>query len=245
MSSGISVQQEQTMHPRSTRSFFYKLSVLLMVLQCIVALPLQAQMTSQALSLPPEDIIAPKVVHQSSDRGMNPNGTYFFNADVTDDVGVQSVTLFYRTVGEPQYIAIPMGAFSDGAYSALLAPDAVKPPGIEYYLQAKDISGNAVLVGAAFSPLKMDVTGTAATPAASQASSEGSSVANHEIDTAFDPSAKKDSSEGKSSSKKWWWIAAGVVAVGVIAASSGGGGGGSDPAPPTTGGITVTAPLPQ
>lgn len=238
------------MHTRSNRSFFYKLSVLLMVLQCIVALPLQAQMSSQALSLPAEDIIAPKVVHQSTDRGVNPNGTYFFNADVTDDVGVQSVTLFYRVVGEPQYIAIPMGAFADGDYSALLAPDAVKPPGIEYYLQAKDTSGNAVLVGAAFSPLKMDVAVKAVVPAAAaaQSSPKGGSVANDDIDAAFDSSQKKDSSEGKSSSKKWWWIAAGVLAVGVIAASSGGGGGGSDPAPPpaaTTGGITVTAPLPQ
>jgi len=205
----------------------------------IVASAVSAQTLGQALDLPSEDIIAPRVEHQVADRGVNPNGTYFFNTSVTDNVGVQSVSLFYRTIGEKQYVALPMSHQGGDHYAALLSPEAVKPPGIEYYIQAKDTSGNAVLVGAAFSPLQLSVSeAPASSPSPAQLATGGAAVA-HE---------PNDKPSQKSTSKKWWWIAAGVIAVGAIAAGSSGGGGGSshDNTPAaTTGTLTVTAPLPQ
>lgn len=215
----------------------------LLILQLIFPLPLQAQLVTQDLSLVGEDVIAPKVVHQLQHRGMNPNGTYFFNADVTDDVAVQSVTLFYRTIGDDQYVSVPMTSTKPPAYSALLSPQSVRAPGVEYYIRAKDSSGNAVLVGAAFSPLSMAV--------AAPAAGSGESLSTQKISTAApaspEPSQKEE--KEKSSISKWWWVAAGVVVVALVAGGSGGGGGGHDdsaPTPPaTTGGLTVTAPLPQ
>jgi len=229
------------MHRSRKRISLRQFWILLLIVQWIFPLPLQAQVANQVLSLPPEDVIAPRVVHQAQNRGTNPNGTYFFSADVTDDIAVQSVTLFYRTIGDQQYVAIPMMQAKPPSYGALLSPQSVKAPGIEYYIQAKDSSGNAVLVGAAFSPLKMAVI----TPAVG----DGKSLATQQISSAADTSSKDEPAKEKTSGiNKWWWIAAGAVVVGLVAGGSGGGGGGSDdPTPPaaTTGGFTVSAPLPQ
>lgn len=213
--------------------------IFLITLQLIFPFQLQAQVADNTLTLPAQDIIAPKVVHNPTNRGTNPNGTYYFAAEVTDDVEVQSVTLFYRTKGDQQYVAIPMRSAKPPLYTALLSPDSVKAPGIEYYIQAKDSSGNAVLVGAAFSPLSMAVAAPVTTDGkpVQQTSSVSESSRADESDT-----------EKKSGVSKWWWVAAGVVVVALVAGGGGGGGGGGDdpiPPPATTGGITVTAPLPQ
>ena len=229
------------MHKSRLQNFSGRLSISLLILQLIFPLHLQAQVDSQTLSLPADDIIAPKVVHESESRGVNPNGTYFFSADVTDDVAVQSVTLFYRTKGDQHYVAIPMTSSKPPSYGALLSPESVKAPGIEYYIQAKDSSGNAVLVGAAFSPLSMAVL----VPVNPKA------LASKQTSSSTDTSPGGDTgTEKKSSNAKWWWIAAGVVVVALVAGGGGGGGGGGDdpaphPTPPSTGGITITAPLPQ
>lgn len=220
------------MHRFRSQLSMRQIWIFLITLQLIFPLQLQAQVANQTLTLPAEDIIAPKVVHNPTNRGTNPNGTYYFAAEVTDDVAVQSVTLFYRTKGDQQYIAIPMRSSKPPLYTALLSPESVKAPGVEYYLQAKDSSGNAVLVGAAFSPLSMAVLAPAPTDGKS-AQKSGTP-------------ADEPASEKKSGISKWWWVAAGVVVVALAAGGGGGGGGGDDPAPPPpTGGITVTAPLPQ
>jgi hypothetical protein len=227
------------MHNARSNIFLRQFWIPLLILQLIFPWQLHAQVVTQELALPGEDVIAPKVVHQLQNRGVNPNGTYFFNADVSDDVAVQSVTLFYRTIGDQQYVSSPMTATKPPIYSALLSPQSVRAPGVEYYIQAKDSSGNAVLVGAAFSPLSMAVA-----PAAAE---DGKSVATSQIGAGTSSTVSDEPEEEKKSGiNKWWWVAAGVVAVGLIAAAGGGGGGGGgddDPAP--TGGITVTAPLPE
>jgi hypothetical protein len=224
------------MHNARSRTFLRQFWIPLLILQLIFPLPLQAQLVTQDLSMVGEDVIAPKVVHQLQNRGVNPNGTYFFNADVTDDVAVQSVTLFYRTIGDDQYVSVPMSSSNPPAYSALLSPQSVRAPGVEYYIQAKDSSGNAVLVGAAFSPLSMAV--------AAPAAGSDESLSTQKISTAAESSSSdKPVAEEKSGISKWWWVAAGVVVVALVAGGSGGGGGGDDD--PDTGGITVDAPLPQ
>lgn len=227
------------MHRFPSRSSLRQIWIFLITLQLVFPLQLQAQVENQTLTLPAEDIIAPKVIHNPTNRGTNPNGTYFFAAEVTDDIAVQSVTLFYRTKGDQQYVAIPMTSSKPPLYTALLSPDSVRAPGIEYYIQAKDSSGNAVLVGAAFSPLSMAVLVPVTTDGKPAQTSSRADIS----------PADEPATEEKSGASKWWWVAAGVVVVALIAGGGGGGGGGGDdpaPTPPaTTGGIVITAPLPQ
>ena len=176
------------------------------------------------LSLPSADLIAPQVVHENISEPASPGANHKFNATVTDNVGVQSVTLFYRTVGSKDYKRKPMSNQGSSTYSAVVDASEIWEPGIEYYIQATDTAGNNLLHGYSFSPLMVSVS--AAAPAA---------VAQKEVSIA--PKEEK-------SSNKWLWIGLGVLAVAVAA---GGGGGDSGPAsapstPTATLTITTTEP---
>ena len=115
-------------------------------------------------------------------------------------------------------------------YQAVIAPDEVKEPGIEYYIQAKDQAGNASLKGFAFSPMKVLVVRPYSTGIDKQTADAATAS----------PVKQSKEKKDKKSSNKWWWIAGGVVLVGLAAA--GGGGGSSSKSPPAT--LSVTAPVP-
>jgi len=62
-------------------------------------------------------------------------------ATVTDNVAVQSVTLYYRTVGAPAFTSLAMAA-EGNVYSATIPATAVTTAGVEYYIVALDTSNN-------------------------------------------------------------------------------------------------------
>jgi hypothetical protein len=62
-------------------------------------------------------------------------------ATITDNLGVQGATLYYRTKGVGAFSSLPMtpGTF----YSrSIPAGVVVRPAGVEYYLEAADAAGN-------------------------------------------------------------------------------------------------------
>ncbi len=59
-------------------------------------------------------------------------------ADVTDNVGVQGVTLYYRGIGATDYLSKTMINTTGDRYSATLEGSLVTSPGLEYYIEADD-----------------------------------------------------------------------------------------------------------
>ncbi len=59
------------------------------------------------------------------------------NATVTDNVAVDSVTLYYRTVGEAEWKSLAMTNLND-KYSAVINANNITTAGLEYYIDAFD-----------------------------------------------------------------------------------------------------------
>lgn len=180
---------------------------------------------AEQLSLPSADLIAPQVIHENISEPAAPDSNQTFSATVTDNVGVQSVTLFYRNVGSKDYKRKPMSNSGSSTYSAVVDAREIREPGIEYYIQATDSAGNNLLHGYSFSPLMITVSAATAAKSASSAVKK---------ETALAPKEEK--------SNKWLWIGLGALAVAVAAGGGGGGESGSAPTPTATLTITTTEP---
>ena len=178
------------------------------------------------LSLPSGDLIAPVITQDKYEETVRPGISHEVEVKVTDNVDVNLVTMFYRTIGKGEYKRLTMQKVgTSDFYVVKINADEIKSPGIEYYIQAMDFAGNTVLHGHSFSPLsvKLDTTNTLA------AESNKDALINTE----------SDDEKGIS---KWVWIGLGVVLVGAVASSSSSDGGGDEPA--TTGTVTITGPTP-
>lgn len=61
--------------------------------------------------------------------------------------------LHVRTAGDTTYTSMPMQPAGEGYWSATLQPDAVRAPGLEYFIEGMSTAGHAIpLVGAADQP---------------------------------------------------------------------------------------------
>jgi hypothetical protein len=180
---------------------------------------------AESLSLPSADLIAPQVVHESITEPAATGSSQKITAKVTDNVGVQSVTLFYRTVGAKDYKRKPMLNQGNDIYAATLDADEIREPGIEYYIQATDTAGNNLLHGYSFSPLVISVAAGAARVAAAPAAAPA---------PVSKPAKEVKVEQKEESSNKWLWIGLGAL---VVAAAAGGGGGDSGPSTAT---LTIT-----
>ena len=140
--------------------------------------------------------------------------SYQISAKVSDDNGIESVVLHYRTIGSNDRFRdlnlIP--SRSDGFYSAVIPGAHLEHPGIEYYIEAEDHAGNRTQQPSSDSPKEIFFE-------------EAINVAREE--------------EKSASGKKWWWIALGVLAAGALVAASDDGG--SDGGGAT---LNVEAPTP-
>ncbi len=200
----------------------FRVALVLLLCQSLAFSPL---VFAEQLALPSGDLVAPKISFSPISKSINAGGVLELSTTVTDNVGIQSVTLFYRTIGASNYERIALQRIGQ-TDQYRVAIDTVQSSGIEYYLQATDLAGNTLLRGYSFSPLIINVNATDFSTTISTAET-------------LEPRLKMESE--KSSSKKWLWIGLGVLAVGAMAA----GGGGSDPEPSiTTGTVTITGRTP-
>jgi len=199
---------------------------LLVVLVCESFIFSNLLWASEQLSLPSPDITAPEVTHNPITDPVMSDSTLTIQATVTDNVGVKSVTLFYRVVGDQVYQQLNMKRIGwTDTYSGNI--EKVPSPGIEYFIQAEDTAGNTLLHGYSFSPLTVKVQPSAATPELA--------TVKPEPQVPLTVTSKK-----KSSSMKWVWIGVGVLALGALAAGSGSSGGDTD-----QGTVVVSGPTPQ
>lgn len=160
------------------------------------------------LSLPSGDLIAPEVFYEPSTTPIAAGTSAKISAKVTDNVGVSSVILFYRTKGAEKYNRVAMSQIGEtDQYEIVLDKDIIVSPGLEYYIQASDYAGNTLLHGYAFSPLSLSVA-PAAVPESTTAMAATLSLGKENA---------SETTEAKNNKKTWMWIAGGVVAAGAIA----------------------------
>jgi len=85
----------------------------------------------------PIDTIPP-VIHHTPVTDAPPGLPLTLFADVTDNVGVQSVTLYYRHLGDTTYQSKAMVKTTGNRYAATVEGAFMTSPGIEYYVEATD-----------------------------------------------------------------------------------------------------------
>jgi len=184
--------------------------------------------------IPTGDLVSPKIDHKLVSGSIEAGATYQLKAKVTDNVGVESVLLFYRIIGTEAYKRVQMTRVEDtDNYTATLGYEEAVEPGIEYYFQAKDYDGNSLLYGYSFSPLLLRI---AKNPSEST------------IDLAQDdtPGVQSPNKTQQKKINNWVWVGLGVLAAGVVAALAGGDEStDSDSAgKPDTGTIVIDGPAP-
>ncbi len=188
----------------------------------LVCLPL---VQAGQLSLPSGDLVAPKITQEQYIDKVAQGANHEVTVTVTDNVGVNQVTLFYRSIGTEEYKRKAMdNIVNKDDYHTTVDADQIKAPGLEYYIQAMDNAGNTLLHGYSFSPLSVKTV----------SGSDDTAVANSNSSTNYFEAEESSSIW----SNKWLWIGLGVVAVGLAASGGGGGGGGGD-APTAT--LTINA----
>ncbi len=198
-----------------------RLFSLFFVLQVISPPVFAAQLILQA-----PDIEPPSIVFEVNATDL-PEGLNSFEALVTDNVGVSSVTFFYRNAGGVAFSSKPMKKLQDDSdvYSVELFIDPVIIKKLEIYLKAEDVSGNSVFEGKEFTPLSYNV------------------ISNISSDMATVGVGSESKEEGMGT-MTWILIGLGaaLVAGGSGGSSSGGGGGGVSS---ETGTITITTDVPN
>ncbi|VAW66872.1 hypothetical protein MNBD_GAMMA09-3108 [hydrothermal vent metagenome] len=173
------------------------------------------------LSLPTGDLIAPEIIQPEYVGTVAKGDSHIVSVRVTDNVAVKQVLIYYRAIGTESYRRLLMqNKKNTDYYVATISADKIKPPGIEYYIQAADNAGNTLLHGYSFSPLSVKTLDGAAQSVVAE-----NTGAPAEEDSIF--------------SNKWFWIGVGVLALGA-AAASGSDSGGSTP----TATVTVTTAEP-
>jgi len=184
--------------------------------------------------IPTGDLISPKIDHKLITGSIEAGAAYQLKVKVTDNVGVESVLLFYRIVGTEAYKRVQMTRVEGtDNYTVTLAYEEAVEPGIEYYFQAKDYDGNSLLYGYSFSPLLL--------PIAKNSSKSTTELAQDET-----PGVQAPQKTHKKKINKWVWVGLGVLAAGVFAAVAGGdestdsGSAGK----PETGTIVIDGPAP-
>lgn len=70
-------------------------------------------------------------------------------ANITDDVGVKDVTLFYRVRGTANYSMVSMERGDGDAYAGLIPRTSITTVGLEYYIAATDSAGHDAICPAA------------------------------------------------------------------------------------------------
>ncbi len=108
----------------------------------------------------PLDNVMPKLQHTPV-TAAHSGKAVVISAKATDNIAVESVTLYYRVLGETAYQAAGMiKNASENGYTATIPASAVTMAGVEYYIVALDGDRNAAYSGTAEIPNHISVDDT-------------------------------------------------------------------------------------
>lgn len=157
---------------------------------------------------------APVVTFEPLEQGRR-GDTQVFSANVSDTVGVEAVRLFYRLDPDGTYRSVPMNVLAGTSiYSASIESIDRDVDVIQYYIEARDASGNRTVEGFAFDPLERKLVERVAL------SDQGAPVGGAIV------TDKERIETGMSTGRKVLYGVLGIVAVGALASLASGGGGG-------------------
>lgn len=137
-----------------------------------------------------------------------------FTVQIAEETELMDATLFYRRSGQEPYTPAtlqPLG--SSGLFTVSITTDPTDLRPIEYYIQARDTSGNRTVSGFAFDPYSRRLAPALAVQSRPQASEEqeaGMERASIETAKPF-------------YQRRWFQVTLGVIAVGALASSLDGG----------------------
>jgi len=160
------------------------------------------------------DFDAPIIFHTPRNHALPASSEHTISAKVLDNIEISKVFLRYRAIGEYYFKHIEMKpTLHADIYAITLSNDTASSPGLEYYIESIDTSGNIKQSATPYNPYTLNIE--AATGIAAIAANKP---------------AETTPKSGLAIEKKWIWIGIGVLAVGVLAsaASSGSGGGSND-----------------
>lgn len=104
------------------------------------------------------------LVHTPVDES-RPNAPIPVRAKLGSDVGATRVFLFFRGSGQEDFLSVPMKNTSGAEWVGVIPPDAVNGKSLQYYLEARDARGRAVVnAGSGASPYIVVISDTAAAP---------------------------------------------------------------------------------
>ena len=92
---------------------------------------------SNIASASPQDTIVPEILHTPVYQAVG-GSSLRITATVTDNVMVESVSLYYRQIGEADYQALAMLNTTGDLWTVSISGSAVAAPGLEYYITATD-----------------------------------------------------------------------------------------------------------
>ena len=168
------------------------------------------------------DVSAPKINHTVVPSG-TAGDSLLIEAQVTDNVGVASVVLFYRFKGDSEFQELPMSLEGGDQYAALVPTEAGFETDLEYYIEAADAGGTKTTRGLSFDPLTVSLL-----PGAEEQPVEAEPVETPVVaETA--PVESEAPVVPKPKSRTLWYVVGGVLLLGIAAAAAGGGGGDDDP----------------
>jgi hypothetical protein len=133
---------------------------------------------SNKASATPIDTVKPVMSHNIISTATY-GSTVMVQANVTDNISVQSVTLYYRAIGDTSYTSADMVNTSGSTYRASIPASATQPPGVEYYIAASDGS-SYTYSGRASSPNKITIENN---PVVTSVSPSAGSTAGGEVIT--------------------------------------------------------------
>jgi len=133
---------------------------------------------SNKASATPIDTVKPVMSHNIISTATY-GSTVMVQANVTDNITVQSVTLYYRAIGDTSYTSADMVNTSGSTYRASIPASATQPPGVEYYIAATDGS-SYTYSGRASSPNKITIENN---PVVTSVSPSAGSTAGGEVIT--------------------------------------------------------------
>jgi len=122
---------------------------------------------------PPETTPTPPTTAGEEVKGLQhtpvdesrPNAPIPVRAKLGSDVGATRVFLFFRGSGQEDFLSVPMKNTGGAEWVGVIPGDAVTGKSIQYYLEARDARGRAVVnAGSGPSPFVVVISDTAAAP---------------------------------------------------------------------------------
>lgn len=89
---------------------------------------------------------------RSSPHSKHLNGTYYINFMIADNVDITHMMLFYRSIGDYDYAAVPIFVWNRELYGIFIQATAW---GLEYFAEAYDPNNNILKIGSASEPLRV------------------------------------------------------------------------------------------